>query len=223
MTTLPSSVYNPNDDPIQYTFSKDQPAPIPGTNVSWVRVVDARENHPQGIAHFDHLLFQHQSVWSDDPVKEYTTVDGVWKRFQNTFFSNSGLFTYLPVYRNYLREIIHQLIIHNTMYTELRMLSLVPWYDLDGNQFGFDKAMEVARQVVQEMKSLFVRGGKGKRVDFIGLKFVFSVLRDSSKEKVQAFLEEAIELKQRYPDMIAGILELLCLARIVKLFMKVLI
>ena len=73
-----------------------------GLDADWVLVADARLE--QGAATFDAMLKSHLVITVADPASAYPDVDTVWAAFDDALGTISGILSYEPVFKDYMRR-----------------------------------------------------------------------------------------------------------------------
>ncbi|KAI9458273.1 hypothetical protein F5148DRAFT_330562 [Russula earlei] len=172
---------------------------------AWLPLYKARASFalggPEG---FDRWVLRAMSI---DPAEVYDThnnVPKIWQKFKDTFSATAGLFLYRPIFRQYIRRFLLELIEDGISYAEAR-IDFLPKYmfDVDGNEnvphrewvwdFG---------QAVNEIRTTLEEQGRGE--EFMGAKIIYTTIRILPPEEIEWYLEDCIALKQEFPDLIAG-------------------
>ncbi|KAH9900839.1 Metallo-dependent hydrolase [Cubamyces lactineus] len=181
---------------------------------SWVPMKNARDNFsatlggPEG---FDRWL---TSTLTINPAEAYGThnstvevcnsLQKIWKKFQCTFGVSEGLVFFEPVLREYIRAYFLSSIEDGISYLETRMLFHAKTIlDAEGEQTIDHKGfLELYDGVVKEVEAKMREEGRAD--EFVGSKVIYTVLRILTPEDLDWYLEDCIEMKKRFPHLIAG-------------------
>ncbi|CAK1541769.1 unnamed protein product [Leptosia nina] len=122
-------------------------------------------------------------------------INVVWGQFQSYFIRTTSLFTYKPVWEQYFYDTLKALREDNIMYLEIR--SVLPnLYDLDGTEYDQMETLASYKRVIDRFMLDYP--------DFFGAKIIFAPLRSIDRTTVKEYLENAIKMKRKYPDVFAG-------------------
>lgn len=114
-----------------------------------------------------------------------------------------GLFAYESAFRNYTRACIEDFVRDNIQYAEIR-----PNFMTTNNLKTDDGCGSIANEgimkiIEEELKTTIDKlNEEGKY--FGGLKVIYCTPRSFSRENVKMALDECIDLKLKYPDLLCG-------------------
>ncbi|KAI0658813.1 Metallo-dependent hydrolase [Cubamyces menziesii] len=194
---LPQSQWTTNE-------SITDPAYVPN---SWVPMKNARDNFsavlggPEG---FDRWI---TSAMTINPAEAYGTHNStieIWKKFSSTFGVSEGLIFFEPVLREYIRAYFLSSIDDGISYLETRMLFHAKTIlDAKGEETMDHKGfLELYDSVVEDVKAKMKE--EGREDEFVGSKIIYTVLRILTPEDLEWYLEDCIEMKKKFPHLIAG-------------------
>ncbi|XP_078529777.1 adenosine deaminase 2-like [Lissotriton helveticus] len=135
------------------------------------------------------------SLVTENPEQAYPTQSSVWSRFEGCFSAISGLISYAPVFKKHFYEGLKELYEDNIQYIEIRA-SLRKIYELNGTVHSSAWALQVYKDVAEQ----FVR----EHPDFVGVKIIYTVYRGIKETIAKAAIQDAIRLKARFPETLAG-------------------
>lgn len=133
----------------------------------------------------------------------HQTGHGIWERFNHRTQMMKGLFAYESAFRNYTRECIRDFVSDNIQYAEIRpnFMSTNSLKTDDGkDSIGNDGIMHIIDEELRRTMEELRREGKY----FGGMKVIYCTPRSFGKNQIQAALDECIELKKVYTDLLCG-------------------
>ncbi|KAI5476505.1 hypothetical protein MNV49_007684 [Pseudohyphozyma bogoriensis] len=172
---------------------------IPGTILPAAGV---RAAFPGGPAAFDDFVVKFITV---TPESATWTPAEVWAHFGNTFLIAGGLLRYEPVFEAYIEEVFTLCAKDSVPYLECRINFLDEFiYGKDGELdcphrewlILFQRAMEAAKS-----KATTSRPFWGARIIYSTIRFIDP---GEGKGNLRWYLEDCLELKREFPDLIAG-------------------
>lgn len=148
---------------------------------------------------------QAQSGSRDDPfLPLYTKFYRIWERFDHCTQMIKGLFSYESAFRAYTRACIEDFINDNIQYAEIR-----PNFPsnalLKDDGVGYIDNIGLLQIIADEIEHQKTTGRY-----FGGMKVIYCTPRSFSNEAIEASLNECIELKKKFPELLCG---QLCQAR----------
>ena len=116
-----------------------------------------------------------------------------------------GLVNYEQAYRWYIKDAINQLIAEKIMYAELRPMLLDKHIETNDGRGKIDTArqMEIILEEVNKKKKNLRKSSQSNLFPY-GLKIIYCTPRSIPIEKMKKELEDCINLKVQYPDLICG-------------------
>ncbi|EFA00425.1 adenosine deaminase 2 [Tribolium castaneum] len=157
----------------------------------WELVADLRSRNTS----FDKFLKSQLSIIVDDPSSEYPSINDVWNRFAETFYTVFGLVAYRPVFQDYFYQTLKELYEDNVMYLEFRGL-LPQVYELNGTVYNHVGVVQLYLETLQRFKCDYP--------DFHGARFIFAPSRNVDNKTVEDYVTITKELRQLFPDFVAG-------------------
>ncbi len=121
----------------------------------------------------------------------------VWAEFQKCFGRIDGFVSYAPLYKDFYRVALQEMLDDNVQLLELREGLAFPLYDLEhpAGYYTPDTTVRYWQELLAETRQ--------QHPDF-QLKLIYTNLRFLGKEAIMKDLEQAYALRKKYPDMIKG-------------------
>ncbi|KAF2809052.1 Metallo-dependent hydrolase [Mytilinidion resinicola] len=141
----------------------------------------------------------------DEAYGPRQTVNGVWARFNQATRCFKGLLNYEQVYKWYIGNAIQRMIEEKIMYAELRPMLLdkfIPKNDGIG-QISNSEQMKLIVDGVNAKKEELKKQGLEDKFPF-GLKIIYCTPRSIPKVRMVQEMQDCIELKLQFPDLICG-------------------
>ncbi|KAF2198465.1 cat eye syndrome critical region protein 1 [Delitschia confertaspora ATCC 74209] len=133
------------------------------------------------------------------------TVNGVWARFNQATRCFKGLLNYEKVFRWYISNAIDNMIEEGIMYAELRPMLLDKAIPADDgiNKLTHADQMNLILQCVKEKQAELQKDNMTTKFPF-GVKIIYCTPRSIPKAKMRSEMQDCINLKIRFPDLICG-------------------
>ncbi|KUJ21791.1 Metallo-dependent hydrolase [Mollisia scopiformis] len=147
---------------------------------------------------------EHKMLISEDEAHGCKqTGHGIWEKFNYRTQMMKGLFAYESAFRNYTRACIKDFVKDNIQYAEIRpnfMATNSLKTDDGTGSIGNEGIMKIINEELQStMEELRKRGDY-----FGGMKVIYCTPRSFQKDQVAAALDECIDLKHKYKDLLCG-------------------
>ncbi|KAG9119191.1 hypothetical protein FRC07_005931, partial [Ceratobasidium sp. 392] len=175
---------------------------------SWVGLQRAREGFPAelgGSEGFDRWIVNSLRINAEEAYVQYNTTTKIWAKFDSTFPIAFGLTRYQPILKRYTEQLLRTQIEDGISHVELRV-GPAPTGDLiseDGTQnLTMSDVMEVMQDAIDNVRADLNAQGRGE--EFVGAKVIYMAIRAVSVEEMVGYLDECLELKAKYPDLVAG-------------------
>ncbi|KAF2091732.1 Metallo-dependent hydrolase [Saccharata proteae CBS 121410] len=170
---------------------------------SWMKYSEFLKAFPGGSAKAEEWICSKIVLSAGDAYHPEQTVDGIWMSFKRAFMVLRGLTGYVTAYRNHFERVIWQFARDGIHYAEIRV-PLRDGYFIasdDGKENLSHKEMIgiLADVLASELPKIRAKG-----LIFYGTKFIYGSMRSSTREQMQWAIDDCIELKQAYPDLICG-------------------
>ena len=133
------------------------------------------------------------------------TLNGAWACFNQGTRAFKGLVGYEGIYRWYVGAAIDSMIHDNVMYAELRPMLMdktIPSND-GTHQLNLKEQMKIICEEVDKKKDQLEKEGLLHKFPF-GLKIIYCAPRSILKQRMQTELEDCLQLKLQFPDLICG-------------------
>nr|XP_027227968.1 adenosine deaminase 2-like [Penaeus vannamei] len=167
----------------------------PDSSCAWQLVSEVRATYPTEDD-FNRELIGKLSILTDNPEEAYPDANAAWQAFEDALDAQRGIVLYRPAYESYLYQVLQEFMEDNVLYLEFRG-TLTPMYELDGTQLSREETVSVYRDTVQR----FVADHPGS---FYGARFIFAPPRHVELEKMWDDVTAARQLKEQFPDFVAG-------------------
>ncbi|KAG9102371.1 hypothetical protein FS749_004157 [Ceratobasidium sp. UAMH 11750] len=172
---------------------------------SWVPLSTARRDFPFGGPEvFDKWIIDSMMINPREAYVDYNTSVKIWEKFRSTFGVAGGIIRYEPILKRYMRQVLLSSIEDGISFVELR----VNFYFKTGiREDGTENLVHrewliLFNEAIEEVKASMK--AQGREDEFIGAKIIYTTLRFIDNEQLQWYLEECMDLKAEFPDLIAG-------------------
>ena len=120
----------------------------------------------------------------------------IWEEFEKRFQRLYGFVGYQPLYKDFFKASLQTLMDDGIQHVEFRgILGSLYHPDYPDGHFTADSSIQYMQEVVTEIQE--------REPDF-SLKLIFTSLRFKPKKAIEQDLIEAFQMRQKYPDFIAG-------------------
>jgi adenosine deaminase CECR1 len=165
----------------------------------WVPIETAADAFPHGGRKgFQKWLKERITITADESIQHMHGPNDIWRKFQSCFGIISSLLHYEPTFRAFLRRMFEELVEDGVQYVDIRSTFLDPFYKEGSedpeptNEFMID----ILDEEIENFKAL----GKG----FWGARLIYTTLRSFDSRKVIESMQECIDMKILYPELICG-------------------
>ncbi|CAE6451944.1 unnamed protein product [Rhizoctonia solani] len=162
---------------------------------SWVSALKLREGFPGelgGKDGFDKWIINAMTISADNTYIQYNT-------------TAKGLTRYEPIYRRYVDQLLVSQVEDGISYVEIR-LGYSPTRTViseDGTRnLTNSEVLDITQSIIDGVKARLQEQGRGN--EFIGARIIYSATRSISVPEMVQQLNDCLELKSKYPDLIAG-------------------
>ncbi|KAJ5116726.1 hypothetical protein N7456_001074 [Penicillium angulare] len=164
---------------------------------------DFRRSFPTGEKGADEWLLSKIELQKDDAYSPERTVNSVWQCMNSSMRINRGLLRYESAWRDYTRRVIWNLVEDGISYAEIRFAmhySSTVTSDDGERSLSHKEMIAIVEEVLnQEKKKIEERS-----LVFHGFKIIYANLRGCSPWEMRWCIQDAICLKQEFPDLICG-------------------
>jgi len=171
---------------------------VPG---GWYSLETLREQH--GNAEIDSQILD---LLTTTPKSFFPGASAdMWVKFQDYFTRIWGLFWYMPVFQDFYQNLFTRLALEdNVQYVEFRGLANGKIYDFDRTYSEEEALLEIRAQSRAAALKMPCENAPASGACFVGSAMIYAPFRGSSPSQMQAFLEQAIKLRAKYPETLAG-------------------
>jgi len=148
---------------------------------------------------------QKMIITKQDAYDDHQTHNGAWACFNQGTRAFKGLLNYESIYRWYIGHAIDSMIADRVMYAELRPMLLDKSLPSDDGREQLNHAaqMNIICEEVRKKKKELESQDRLDRFPF-GLKIIYATPRSIPRAKMQSELEDCINLKLQFPELICG-------------------
>ncbi|KAM8708985.1 hypothetical protein ACLKA7_015883 [Drosophila subpalustris] len=173
-------------------FAKEKPAALTEPNCDWSLLSEVRQKY--GAAQVDKYLSERLTLY---PTTDFLDINDAWTRFMEIFTLLDGLLMYAPVWGEYYYKALEEFLADGVQYLEFRSL-LPTLYDMEGTVYTPLDTVRIYVETLQRFKD------QPEHKDFIGSRVIYAPLRNTDPEGVLAYIVILKQIKEKYPDFLAG-------------------
>ncbi|KAK2807156.1 hypothetical protein FQN51_004770 [Onygenales sp. PD_10] len=174
------------------------------TPYAWMRYSDFLQRFPGGLEKGEEWLVGKMVLAVEDVHAVNQTLEGVWDLFNRSTQMMKGLFNYESAFRAYIGAAIDSFVADNIMYAEVRPNFFDKYIVSDDGETRLDHhawLRIIGEETAAKIRQLDAEGEKGR---FVGMKVIYCAPRSIRHEDMEWCLNDCIELKQAFPDLICG-------------------
>lgn len=135
------------------------------------------------------------SLQVENPREIYTDIHVVWKVFRGIFSTTFDLFSYRPIFEDYIYQVLNELHSDNVFYVEFRGVVL-KLYELNGTVHDENYFFDTFINVINTFKK--------NNPSFFGAKFIYSSYRKINTTTAEKHIQNFLRLKHNHDDFIVG-------------------
>lgn len=172
---------------------------------SWVPLSTARrEFRFGGPEAFDKWIIGSMTINPREAYVDYNTSVKIWEKFRSTFGVAGGIIRYEPILKAYMRQVLLSSIEDGISYVELRVNF---FYKVGVRKNGSEDLVHrewllLFNQAIEEVRKEMA--GQGREDEFVGAKVIYTTLRIIDNQQLAWYLQECMDLKAEFPQLIAG-------------------
>lgn len=166
-----------------------------------VSVSEAVQSFPDGGRQgFKSWLMSRCTISPEDSISHHHGVDDIWQKFTSCFPVLDSMEYYEPIFRASIQRLLSELVGDGLRWVDFRT-TFACEFRLEGCEEPSKGSSDLLRVFDEEVKK-FKASEEGK--DFWGCRFIWTTLRWKGKKDVIEHMKECIEMKKKYPHIIAG-------------------
>ncbi|KAL4963093.1 uncharacterized protein BDV14DRAFT_210095 [Aspergillus stella-maris] len=185
-------------------YSVASPQPLDpfgqGTNAA-IPIGRVAASHPSGPEGFIRWAKAHMSITPEETLSARDGIDVVWRKSASCFTIAAGLFYTEPIFRRYIRELLHRLHTGGIRYVELRMALLQPFQRQ--NHSKCDSDFFYLFDCLQQELDAYMSSSQG--AGFWGARTIWSAVRSLPDDAIRRNLADCIACKKRYAGFLCGV------------------
>ncbi|KAB2574855.1 Metallo-dependent hydrolase [Lasiodiplodia theobromae] len=170
---------------------------------SWMPYARFLERFPGGAAEAERWLRAKVVLHAERAYAPEQTVDGIWALFKRSFAVLRGLVGYVTAWKAHFARVLWHLARDGVSYAEIRIP--MQWQFFVKTD---DASRELSRKemvgLLKEVLDEEVPKIRAEGLVFWGARFIYGSFRLCERENMRWMMEDCIELKQEYPDLICG-------------------
>ncbi|KAL9945375.1 cat eye syndrome chromosome region, candidate 1 [Verticillium nonalfalfae] len=168
---------------------------VPG---SYVPLRQAARDFPGGDLAFKAYLLSRITITDEESTEYHSGIDDVWRKFASIFPVLNGIVFYEPIFRTMLRRTLEHLLLDGIQYIDLRIAFLFKWT----RQSGEPGNLEDLISTFQDVLASFQAAPEGHKL--WGGRIIWTTLRSMPPAEIETSMKQCMDLKKKYPDVIAG-------------------
>ncbi|PWW75559.1 Metallo-dependent hydrolase [Tuber magnatum] len=139
------------------------------------------------------------TITAEESLKHHEGINMIWAKFQSIFLIIQGIIYYEPIYRQFVRNVLHHLHQDGILWVDLRIAFLMTFKAAEtGAILPRSDVVKAFSEVTEAYKSSPEGAG------FWGARTIWTSIRRFDQETIIASMKECVEAKKLYPDVIAG-------------------
>lgn len=163
-------------------------------------ILAARTFPDGGFEGFVSWLVSRCTITPEESLKHVEGVNEIWRKFQSTFGVVSDMVFYEPMYRLFLRKFFSELAGDLVRWVDIRTVFITPLLRTGQDEYDTDFMSMIS--VFEEELERFKKTKEGSR--FWGARIIWSGLRAHPKYDLVKTMKDCVQVKLRYPHLIAG-------------------
>ncbi|KAF4548687.1 Adenosine/AMP deaminase-like protein 2 [Elsinoe fawcettii] len=161
----------------------------------------AAESYPNGGKEgFRSWILSRTTITHDESLAHHGGIDEVWEKFMSCFAVTRTMLHYEVIWKNSVKRVLRQLMEDGVQYVDMRAVFRVPFYR-KGSEVP-EKDNTAKFQALQDAIDEFMDSPEGK--NFWGARMIFTDIRFFDGKTIIEGMKECIEMKKKFPDLIAG-------------------
>ena len=167
----------------------------------WLPLEKVADTYPDGGREgFIKSMISRVTITQEDSLKQHLGVSDVWRKFTTCFRIVDSLLRYEPVWRRYIYHVLTQLNEDGVRWVDLRCDFVAPFYSIGFAvpDEDFSGMLNAFNQEVERFK--ISEEGKG----FWGARIIWTGLRMLGTREIAEDMKRCIQMKQKFPTLIAG-------------------
>jgi len=138
------------------------------------------------------------TITPDESMKHHEGINLIWAKFQSIFQIIGGIIYYEPIFRRFLREILHNILADGCLWADIRLAFLMQFRAAEtGELLPHHEVIRIFGEVVDS----YVKETSGA---FWGSRIIWTHIRAFEPETIMESMRECIDAKVKYPSIISG-------------------
>ena len=170
---------------------------IPSTPIP---IQQAAMDFPGGETAFRAWLMNRCLITPEESLNHHHGLNAIWRKFQSTFLSISGMLFYEPLFRKAVQRLLQQLAADRITWVEFRIAFRFS-FRLAKRTEGEEGYLDFFRVFDEEVEK-FKDNDAG--ANFRGARMIWTVIRSMDDRTIAASMRECITAKRAFPHLISG-------------------
>ena len=138
------------------------------------------------------------TITPEESMKHHEGINIIWAKFQSVFSVIGGIIYYEPIFRKFLREILHNVYEDGCLWADIRLAFLMQFRSAEtGEVLPHHEVVRVFGEVVDA----YIQESGGA---FWGSRLIWTHIRTIDAETVLESMRECVDAKVRYPSVLSG-------------------
>lgn len=167
----------------------------------WVPIAKSADAYPDGGREgFVKCMISRLGISPKESLDHNMGVGEVWRKFTSSFRTIDSLLRYEPIFRRYIFHVLTQLNEDGVRWVDFRCDFFHPYTSIESTEpdDGFSGMLNAFSQEVERFK--ISEEGKG----FWGARIIWTGLRMFPTRAIAEDMKRCIEMKKKFPNLIAG-------------------